>query len=90
LLTYNDITPDLLKEYTLIINTTPLGMHPDIDACPPLPYASLSAKHLLYDLIYNPAETKFLALGKAQGAMTKNGQEMLVLQAEAAWKIWNS
>lgn len=88
-LTYEEVTPLLLSDYTLIINTTPLGMHPHTDGLPDIPYQALGAEHLLYDLVYNPAETRFLAAGRARGAATKNGLEMLELQAEAAWKIWN-
>ena len=88
-LTYSDITPEILAQYTLIINTTPVGMSPDIYALPPLPYTALTTHHLLYDLIYNPAETAFLAQGKQHGTATKNGLEMLQLQADAAWDIWN-
>lgn len=87
---YEDISAATVDEHTLIINTTPLGMHPNIDACPDIPYSALGETHLLYDLIYNPEETTFLKRGKAQGANTKNGYEMLVLQAEASWDIWNS
>ncbi len=88
-LTYNDITGDVMKEYRLLINTTPLGMHPDVNSCPDIPYENLTPNHILYDLIYNPLETLFLKKGKEKGATTKNGLEMLHLQAEAAWKIWN-
>lgn len=87
---YEDISAATVDEHTLIINTTPLGMHPNIDACPDIPYSALGETHLLYDLIYNPEETTFLKRGTAQGATTKNGYEMLVLQAEASWDIWNS
>lgn len=87
---YEDISAATVDEHTLIINTTPLGMHPNIDACPDIPYSALGETHLLYDLIYNPEETLFLKRGKAQGATTKNGYEMLVLQAEASWDIWNN
>ncbi len=87
-LPYSGITPELLQEYTLLINTTPLGMFPDEDRAAELPYNTLSEKHLLYDLIYNPEQTKFLQLGKEQGAVIKNGLEMLHLQAEESWKIW--
>ncbi len=78
-----------IKEHKLIINTTPLGMYPDVDNCPVLPYESLSDQHLLYDLIYNPKETLFLQKGKRQGATIINGMEMLKKQADAAWHIWN-
>lgn len=86
--TYADITPEVLAENTIIINTTPLGMYP-VDACPSIPYESLTSRHLLYDLIYNPAQTLFLEKGKAKGAVVKNGLEMLHGQAVAAWEIWN-
>lgn len=88
-LSYGQLTKALMQEYTLIINTTPLGMHPNVDACPDIPYQYITTKHLLYDLVYNPAETQFLAKGRAAGAVAKNGLQMLVLQAEAAWGIWN-
>lgn len=87
---YEQITPAILEEYTVIINCTPCGMAPHFDDCPPLPYESLTPRHLLYDLIYNPDETLFLKKGAKQGCTTKNGLEMLLLQAEAGWEIWNS
>ena len=68
---------------------TPLGMHPNTAACPDIPYQYLTPRHHLFDLVYNPAETVFLAKGKEQGATTQNGEEMLVLQAEESWRIWN-
>lgn len=89
-LAYEDITEDTVAQYPLIINTTPLGLLPDVDEAAAIPYHVVTDKHLLYDLIYNPAETKFLRLGKKYGAATKNGHEMLVLQAEASWEIWNN
>ncbi|WP_256010956.1 shikimate dehydrogenase family protein [Desertivirga xinjiangensis] len=89
-ITYEELSESLIKEYTLIINTTPLGQAPDISACPDIPYEYLSEKHLLYDLVYNPKETEFLKRGKQQGAMIKNGEEMLDLQAVKSWEIWNS
>jgi len=88
-LTYTDIDESVFKQHTLIINTTPLGMHPHINNCPDIPYHSLSAAHLLYDLVYNPAKTLFLQKGEERGAAIKNGEEMLVLQAEESWRIWN-
>lgn len=88
--TYDVLTSDIIQKHKLIINTTPLGMHPDVAARPALPYQAIGASHLLYDLIYNPAATAFLAAGKGQGAAIKNGLEMLQLQAEASWHIWNS
>ncbi|SNR46060.1 shikimate dehydrogenase family protein [Hymenobacter mucosus] len=88
-LTYEELTPRLVQEHLLIINTTPLGTHPNVQECPAIPYGSLTASHYLYDLIYNPRETEFMQRGQAVGAQTKNGFEMLCLQAEAAWQIWN-
>ncbi|MCB2209077.1 MAG: shikimate dehydrogenase, partial [Bacteroidetes bacterium] len=70
-------------------NTTPVGMFPKVDDAPPIPYQNLGAEHILYDLIYNPEETKFLHIGRKKGAKTMNGFRMLQLQAEASWKIWN-
>lgn len=87
---YQDITQEVLDQYRLIINTTPLGTYPQIDGKPDIPYHYLGEKHLLYDLVYNPVETQFLIMGKKFGATTKNGEEMLVLQAEEAWKVWNN
>lgn len=89
-LSYAQISKQLLQDYSLIINTTPLGMHPRMEETPEIPYKYLTPNHLLYDLIYNPAETLFLQKGKAQGAVVKNGLEMLQRQAEASWKIWNA
>ncbi len=88
-LTYKDLGEKIIKECTLIINTTPVGMYPGIDACPEIPYEFISGQHLLYDLIYNPAKTLFLKKGEERGARTKNGEEMLSLQAEENWRIWN-
>lgn len=85
---YTDLDDDTIAKHKLIINTTPLGMYPRTDECPPISYSAIGHDHLLFDLIYNPAETKFLANGKAQGAAIKNGFEMLELQAEASWQIW--
>lgn len=87
---YEQITPAIIKEYTLIINTTPLGMYPNIVQAPQIPYEALTPNHFLYDLIYNPAKTLFLQKGEQQGTATLNGSEMLVIQAEESWKIWNS
>ncbi|MDB5236195.1 MAG: aroE [Hymenobacter sp.] len=88
-LNYDDLTPQLLAAHPLIINATPLGTFPRTDECPPLPYAALTEHHYLYDLVYNPTETLFMHKGKEAGAQVKNGFEMLCLQAEAAWEIWN-
>ncbi|MCB2376282.1 shikimate dehydrogenase [Hymenobacter sp. BT635] len=88
-LTYDDLTPSIMAGHSLIVNTTPLGTFPNMDQCPAIPYHALTPQHYLYDLIYNPSETQFMAKGAEQGAQTKNGFEMLCLQAEAAWEIWN-
>lgn len=87
-LTYAKLTPAVLAVHSLLINTTPLGTYPQVTECPDLDYALLGAQHYLYDLVYNPPQTEFLRRGAAQGAHTKNGLEMLELQAEAAWDIW--
>jgi shikimate dehydrogenase len=86
---YEDLTREAVSEHKLIINTTPLGMGSHINVCPTLAYDAIDKDHLLYDLIYNPEETLFLQKGKEQGAAIKNGLEMLHLQAEASWDIWN-
>lgn len=88
-ITYEELTEEVISKHKLIINTTPLGMYPNIDSFPPLPYTALSNQHLLYDLVYNPEETHFLSFGKQQGATTINGLQMLEIQAEASWRIWN-
>jgi len=87
-LTYSELSADLLNEYSLIINCTPLGMYPEIHTFPEIPYQFLNDKHFLYDLVYNPIETIFLKRGKQKGSKTKNGLEMLKIQAMKAWKIW--
>ncbi len=89
-ITYAALTPEIIAAHTLLINTSPVGTFPNVDEAPSLPYEAISSKHHLYDLVYNPAETKFLALGAVQGATTQNGLEMLHLQANASWEIWNS
>lgn len=89
ILTYRELTPEIMQEHTVIVNTTPLGMYPKVDFCPDIPYEQLTPNHLLYDLLYNPNETLFMKKGKEQGAVVKNGLEMLLLQAFASWEIWN-
>lgn len=89
-LTYKDIDKNIVDTHTLIINTTPLGMYPQVDSFPELPYDLLTTNHLLYDMVYNPEKTVFLQKGEERGAVIKNGYEMLVLQAEENWRIWNS
>ena len=88
-ITYDDITADILKDYEVIVNCTPTGMFPNIDKCPSLPYEALTPNNLLYDLVYNPEETLFMKKGIEQGATVKSGLEMLLLQAIAAWEFWN-
>ncbi|KAA3640402.1 MAG: shikimate dehydrogenase [Bacteroidetes bacterium] len=87
--TYDDLNDHIIGEHRLIINTTPLGMSPNINNLPLIPYPSLGPEHFLFDLVYNPAITAFLAKGKNAGAAISNGLEMLYLQAEKAWDIWN-
>ena len=89
-ITYGQVTSELLSEYKVIVNCTPCGMAPHFDECPNLPYDSIDDSFLLYDLIYNPEETLFLRKGKENDATVKNGLEMLLLQAEEGWNIWNS
>jgi shikimate dehydrogenase len=87
--TYDGLNEEVITAHTIIVNTTPLGMYPDVDTSPPIPYEHLSGKHLLFDLTYNPPETLFLRKGKAQGATAVNGMDMLIHQAEKSWEIWN-
>ena len=89
-MSYDELTGQIINEHTLIINCTPLGTYPNTEDCPPIPYEGILQEHLLFDLIYNPQETLFLKRGKENGATIKNGQEMLELQAEQSWAIWNS
>ena len=84
---YESVTPEVVQEYNVIVNCTPLGMFPNSDVCPQLPYEAMDNHTVLYDLIYNPDETQFMKRGAAQGAQTKNGLEMLLLQAFASWEI---
>lgn len=88
-LNWKDINENVIHYHQLIVNTTPLGMFPDVDQKPDLPYLAATKDHLLIDLIYNPSETEFMRLGKSQGAVVLNGQTMLQQQAEKAWEIWN-
>ncbi len=89
-LTYADLTAELIASHPVIINTTPLGMFPEVAGYPPIPYELIGPAHLLYDLVYNPEKTIFLQKGEGQGAITRNGADMLVLQAEENWRIWNA
>ncbi len=86
---YSAVTNKILEKYNLLINTTPLGMSPNLNSYPPIPFNALTEKHLVYDLVYNPQETIFLTKAKFHGAIIKNGLEMLYLQAEHSWEIWN-
>jgi shikimate dehydrogenase len=88
-LLYTDLNEKIIRDHLLIINCTPLGMHPEINASPPIPYSFLTPQHYLFDLIYNPPLTLFLQKGELQGARIKNGADMLRIQAEASWEIWN-
>lgn len=89
-ITYASLSPAVIAAHTLLIHTSPVGTFPNVDEAPNLPYEAITSKHHLFDLVYNPAATKFLTLGAAQGATTQNGLEMLHLQADASWEIWNS
>ena len=89
MLSYADLNKEIIDNYNIIINTSPVGTYPNVTEKPDLPYEFISDRHLFYDLIYNPAETVFLAKGREKGAKTKNGYEMLELQAEKSWEIWN-
>lgn len=88
-LAYQDISAELLKEYQIVINCTPLGTFPNLESCPEIDYSGFTSKHIAYDLVYNPEKTEFLKRASNFGATIKNGKEMLELQAEKAWKIWN-
>jgi len=86
---YGNITPEVVKEYNVIVNCTPVGMYPHSEECPQLPYEAMDSHTILYDLIYNPDETMFMRRGAQYGANVKNGLEMLLLQAFASWEFWN-
>ena len=87
--TYNQLNENFIKNYNILINTTPLGMYPKLNSTVDIPYQFISTNHLCYDLIYNPAQSLFLQKAADQGATIKNGMEMLELQAERSWEIWN-
>ena len=87
---YSDLTPEVMREYSVIVNCSPVGMFPKVDQAPAIPYELLTPKHLLFDLVYNPEDTLFMQKGREQGAIVKNGLEMLHLQAVASWEFWNS
>ena len=87
-MTYGELTPDIIKQHTVLVNATPLGMSPNVEACVPIDYNAVTSQHLLYDVVYNPEKTLFLQHGEQAGATIKNGLSMLEGQAQAAWKIW--
>jgi shikimate dehydrogenase len=89
-LTYDQLSASVIESHTLIINTSPLGMFPNVNEAPPIAYDAISAKHHLYDLVYNPTETLFMKNGVAKGATVQNGLAMLHIQAEESWAIWNA
>lgn len=89
-LSYDQLSESIIGEHLLIVNTTPLGMYPKIETYPPIPYSAISGSHVCYDLVYNPEITEFMRKSSEMGAFVKNGLEMLHLQAEEAWKIWQS
>ncbi len=86
---YHQLNDEMMEQFSLIINTTPLGMSPNIETAPDIPYNALTSRHYLYDLVYNPSKTLFLQLGEERGADIENGIEMLTIQAEEGWRIWN-
>ncbi|MBQ3634239.1 MAG: shikimate dehydrogenase [Bacteroidales bacterium] len=88
-LTYQDLTAEVMRNNLVIVNASPVGMSPNVDQCPDIPYEMLTAEYVCFDLVYNPEETLFLRKAAERGATTKNGLEMLQLQAEGAWAIWN-
>lgn len=88
--TYNDLDKDIIEGFKVIVNASPVGTFPNVDEAPDIPYRYITDQHLLYDLVYNPAETKFLRQGREHGASIKNGADMLEIQAIEAWRIWNS
>jgi len=88
MLSYDQLDSKVMDEHKVIVNTTPLGMYPNVETCPPIPYDLLTPEHICYDLIYNPDRTLFMKLAEKQGAITKNGLEMLLLQAFESYRIW--
>lgn len=87
---YEELSENIITSHTLIINTTPLGMYPNTDTCPPIDYSLLTPAHYLFDLVYNPEQTVFLQKGQGRGAIVQNGFDMLIIQAEESWRIWNN
>jgi shikimate dehydrogenase len=89
-ISYQQLNKSYLTDYSIIINTTPLGTYPNVNECVPIPYQFITSQHYVYDLVYNPSITKFLKLAQQQNAIIKNGYDMLIFQAEENWKIWNT
>ncbi len=89
IITYQELTPEIMSSHKIVVNTTPLGMYPHIDECPDIPYSELTPDHLCYDLLYNPDVTLFMKRSREHGAEVKNGLEMLLLQAFVSWNIWD-
>lgn len=89
-ISYTDLNQEIIESHQVIINSSPVGTHPNVDECPNIPYDFITDQHYLFDLVYNPSETKFLSNGKKMGALIKNGSKMLELQAERSWEIWNN
>jgi shikimate dehydrogenase len=89
-LAYEALNASLIQTFPILINTTPLGMFPQLDGCPPIPYEGIGVRHLLIDLVYNPAVTRFMEKGMERGARVCNGEKMLIVQAEESWRIWNA
>ncbi|HSN07684.1 MAG TPA: shikimate dehydrogenase [Hanamia sp.] len=89
IISYEDLSEEMMKEFQIMINTTPLGTFPNINESPELPYGEITNQHYFFDLIYNPSKTQFLSLAEKKGAVIENGSQMLMLQAEESWKIWN-
>ena len=90
IISYEDISEETMKDFQIVINTTPVGTFPNVNECPPLPYEFITDKHYFFDLIYNPAKTLFLSLAEKHGAFIENGDKMLMIQAEESWKIWEN
>lgn len=89
ILSYADLSQEIMDDHKIIVNTTPVGMYPHVDKAPEIPYDLLTPEHLCYDLIYNPDDTRYMQLAREHGAEVKNGLEMLLLQAFRSWEIWN-
>lgn len=90
ILSYDELAPEVIANYKLIVNTTPLGTYPNVETRPQIPYEGIGNEHFLHDLVYNPAETAFMKQGRMRGAVVKSGYAMLIGQAEKAWEVWNT